>query len=96
MSKKNADKKVVSPKSLDDAFLSCRTFGHVWAREPGRVAEIGIELDLRCGSCLTKRLDSVSYNGAVIVRSYEYPEGYKMEAGYVRSDFRGEIIRRHL
>jgi hypothetical protein len=88
------------PPQYGQAFLQCRTFGHVW-----RIAEQGPDVrtgaftfTLACDVCGTQRIDRLNRrSGGVMARRYEYPDGYqdnRHEGQVQRTLYRIEFIRR--
>lgn len=92
-------------RKVDEGYLSCRLFGHVWDRAPnrqpiGRRYLAGERITLECLRCSTIREEVWSRaTGECIQRRYDYPEGYKYElpgteAAPQRPDLRVEWVRR--
>lgn len=67
-------------EALSDEALVCRDLNHTWG--PHGVARIdgGYERSLQCRVCTTIRRETLNnWGGLVGGRTYEYPEGYKIE-----------------
>lgn len=86
----------------DDRFLHCRTFGHPWKKvsttkkTKDNVTGV-VVLILRCTSCRARRYDEVSLlSGALLYRSYEYPEKYLREGRTTRNAYRLAGIKKDL
>lgn len=82
--------------ALQEIYVQCRSYGHSW--DEYAPIEIRSKLAhwmifLRCTRCMTTCHVTLSLFGSPIRRYYEYPEGYRL-AGYKKSDFKMELLRR--
>ena len=90
LSQTTADPDVIAAWSgnLSDAFIQCRDMGHTWRPYTARYDD---EMNaytrvLRCGRCHTRRVQSISLNGAILTGGYVYPDGYQAPPGQGRID----------
>lgn len=83
---------------LDGSHLACRTFGHAWLLESTPLdEEWGRAMIFTCRTCCTVKQEVWGAGGAVLSRTYSYPEGYQfVGTGWTvrRSDGRQEFLRR--
>lgn len=76
-----------TPAQIPSEFLDCRLAGHAWERlkltETTWRPVYGIGIVWRCFRCRMERHDTVNSwrDGVVGSRSYEQPEGYRLEKG---------------
>lgn len=81
-----------------DAYLQCRDLGHSWREDETtkkRQGGIGsIVRVLACGRCPMVRLDSYSFRGELITRSYRQPAGYHLEFRPLATEVRREWFKR--
>lgn len=85
-------------KRIDRDRLLCRDLRHPWRLGPTYLIEANlVERNLECPRCGTTRVETVVRStGAVVSRSYSYPEGYLQEPGAGRllaDEARRELLR---
>lgn len=66
---------------LSTSHLECRDMRHSWRPRGAKwLPEVGVyERTRRCSRCKTERRETLSEGGAVLSRSYNYPDGYQTE-----------------
>lgn len=78
------------PTDYPTAFRSCKAFGHNWRhRVESDRNGIVVLVNICQGSCKAVRTDTLSrYSGALISRTYDYPEGYTGIGWHNKDDYR--------
>lgn len=74
-------------------FTECR-LNHRWVRSdiPRRTPSWGYLISYECEGCGAIRNDTINDRGELSTRQYVYPEGYKLEQGLVKAQFRVHLI----
>jgi hypothetical protein len=88
-------------KSMDDAFVHCRTMGHVWAQRTVEHVKEGFFQVLGCKTCPTTKEQVINRRGEIIASKTNYAEGYLIKGlGRLRADtksvLRLESVKRYL
>ncbi len=68
-------------QDLSTSHLECRDMRHSWRPRGAKfLPELGVyERVRRCSRCKTERRETLSEAGAVLSRSYNYPDGYQTQ-----------------
>jgi len=76
--------------------LECKTLGHSW--DPiasNRPSPFGEPITCRCVCCGTTRRHVISpHDGAILSRTYKYPDGYKNAERMSKAELRMVLARR--
>lgn len=66
-------------EELTASYLECRELGHLWRPFAARWVpeDRYYERVLRCTRCKTKRVQTLSRRGEVVLSHYVYPDGYQ-------------------
>lgn len=100
---KFADVKEVkkAARGMEDAFVHCRTMGHVWAQRTVEHVKEGFYQLLGCKTCPTTKEQIINRRGEIIHSHINYAEGYLIKGlGRLRADtkavLRLESVKRYL
>lgn len=92
-------KDTLEREDMRSEFLFCRTVLHAWEESVADDLEKpgdGWRFSLKCMRCETRRHDVISYTtGELVRRTYDYPDGYKLDETVTRSELRLEYHRRY-
>lgn len=81
-------------KELSDAYLACRTYGHIW-QPLTAVHNRSLHYwraTRRCPRCTTEKVEEISERGHVLASWYVYADGYLTEGiGRLFGDARGVL-----
>lgn len=78
---------------LSEEWLVCRDTGHTWRPFDAKVLQDKgcYERSHRCASCDTIRHQRLSFRGAVLGTTYDYPDGYLSNVGRIVGDDRDRL-----